>query len=109
MLAGTDAPMPQVYPGFALHKELELLVQSGLTSVDALRAATIWPAEFLGLSEGRGSVAAGKRADLILLDENPLEDIKHTRGIHAVVLDGRLLRRSELDALTEGKARERRK
>ena len=51
ILAGTDAPMPLVYPGFALHKELELLVEAGLSPADALRAATIWPAEFLGLSD----------------------------------------------------------
>jgi imidazolonepropionase-like amidohydrolase len=99
ILAGTDAPMPQVYPGFALHKELELLVESGLSPADALRAATIWPAEFLGLSESAGSVALGKRADLLLLDENPLTDIRHTQRIRAVVLDGRLLQRADLDRL----------
>jgi len=102
ILAGTDAPMPQVYPGFALHEELELLVESGLSPADALRAATIWPAEFLGLSESAGSVAVGKRADLLLLDENPLTDIRHTVGIRAVVLDGRLFQRSDLDRLLEG-------
>ena len=99
ILAGTDAPMPLVYPGFALHTELQLLVESGLTPADALRAATIWPAEFLGLSETSGSIAVGKRADLVLLDANPLSDISHTQRIHAVVLDGRLLQRADLDAL----------
>lgn len=101
ILAGTDAPMPQVYPGFALHEELELLVESGLSAADTLRAATIWPADFLGLSESAGSVAVGKRADLLLLDENPLTDIRHTQRIRAVVLDGRLLRRADLDRLLE--------
>jgi len=99
ILAGTDAPMPLVYPGFALHKELELLVEAGLSPVDALRAATIWPAEFLGLSDSNGSIAVGKRADLLLLDANPLSRISHTQRIRAVVLDGRLLQRADLDAL----------
>jgi len=99
ILAGTDAPMPQVYPGFALHKELELLVEAGLSPVDALRSATIWPAEFLGMSDSLGSIAAGKRADLLLLDGNPLSDISQTQRIRAVVLDGRLLLRADLDRL----------
>ena len=99
ILAGTDAPMPLVYPGFSLHNELELLVESGLTPADALRAATIGPAEFFGLSKNSGSIALGKRADLVLLDDNPLLQISNTRHIRAVVLDGRLLQRADLDAL----------
>jgi imidazolonepropionase-like amidohydrolase len=99
ILAGTDAPMPQVYPGFALHKELELLVEAGLSPADALRSATIWPAEFLGMSDSIGSIATGKRADLLLLDGNPLSDISQTQRIRAVVLDGRLLLRADLDRL----------
>jgi imidazolonepropionase-like amidohydrolase len=99
ILAGTDAPMPLVYPGFALHTELELLVESGLTPADALRAATIGPAEFLGGSKDSGSIAVGKRADLVLLDDNPLLQISNTRRSRAVVLDGRLFQRADLDAL----------
>ncbi len=91
--------MPLVYPGFALHKELELLVESELTPADALRAATIGPAEFVGLSENSGSITVGKRADLVLLDDNPLLQISNTRRIRAVVLDGRLFHRADLDAL----------
>ncbi len=106
ILAGTDAPMPLVYPGFALHKELELLVKSGLTPAGALRAATIGPAEFLGLSEQSGSIAVGKRADLVLLDDNPLVQISHTQRIRAVVLDGCLFQRADLDALLDGAAME---
>jgi imidazolonepropionase-like amidohydrolase len=101
ILAGTDAPMPQVYPGFGLHKELELLVEAGLSPADALRAATIWPAEFLGLSESIGSIAAGRGADLLLLDGNPLSDITQTQRIRAVVLDGRLLQRADLNKLLD--------
>lgn len=99
ILAGTDAPMPLVYPGFSLHNELELLVESGLTPADALRAATIGPAEFLGVSKNSGSIALGKRADLVLLDDNPLLQISNTRHIRAVVLDGRLFEWADLDAL----------
>ena len=101
ILAGSDAPMPQVCPGFSLHKELELLVEAGLSPADAVRAATIGPAEFLGLSESAGSIAVGKRADLLLLDGNPLADITQTQRIRAVVLDGRLLQRADLDRLLE--------
>jgi imidazolonepropionase-like amidohydrolase len=106
ILAGTDAPMPLVYPGFALHKELELLVESGLTPADALRAATIGPAEFLGLSANSGSIAVGKRADLVLLDDNPLLQISNARRIRAVVLDGHVFQRADLDALLDAAARD---
>jgi len=99
MLAGTDAPMPWVYPGESLHVELELLVAAGLSSREALRSATLAPAEFLGLSQTLGSVAVGKRADLLLLDTDPVADIRHSRRIHAVILDGRLLDREALDRM----------
>ncbi len=102
ILAGTDAPMPLVYPGFALHKELELLVEAGMSPMDALRAATIWPAKFLGLGESSGSIAVGKRADLLLLDGDPVSNISNTQRIRAVVLAGRLFGRAELDALLNG-------
>lgn len=99
VVAGTDAPMPLVYPGYSLHEELALLVEAGLSPAAALRSATIWPAEFLGLSEMNGSIATGKRADLVLLDHDPLVEISHTQAIRAVILDGRLLQRPDLDAL----------
>lgn len=104
ILAGSDAPMPQVYPGFALHKELELLVESGLSPAEAIRSATLWPAEFLGIAESSGSVVPGKRADLLLLESNPLADIRHTQSIRALVVDGRLLQRADLDRLLEAGA-----
>ncbi len=90
--------MPLVYPGFSLHTELELLIESGLSAADALRAATLGPAEFLGLSKSRGTIAPGQRADLVLLDKNPLDDIRNTQSIQAVVLGGRYLSRADLDA-----------
>jgi imidazolonepropionase-like amidohydrolase len=105
IFAGTDSPMPNVYPGYALHDELEQLVASGLSPADALRSATIAPARFLPALRDSGVVAVGKRADLVLLEADPLADIGNTRRIDAVVLDGRLLRRADLDALLADAAR----
>lgn len=105
IVAGTDAPMPGVYPGFALHEELEALVLAGLSPAAALRAATLTPATSFGISDTAGSVVVGKRADLVLLDADPLRDIRNTRRIHAVVLAGRVLRRAALDALLAGAER----
>lgn len=102
ILAGTDTPMPLVYPGSSLHKELELLVEAGLTPAEAIRAATLGPAQFLERSGREGTIAVGHRADLLLLRANPLEEIANTQRIEAVVLEGRLLRRPELDALAAG-------
>ena len=99
IVAGTDAPMLNVYPGFALHEELERLVAAGLTPAEALRAATLAPAKLFGIDRDAGTIATGKRADLVLLDADPLRDIGNTRRIDAVVLDGRLLDRASLDAL----------
>jgi len=99
LLAGSDLPNPFVYPGFGLHDELELLLRAGLTPAEALRTATINPARFLGLADSLGVVAPGKVADLVLLDGNPLEDIRNTRRIRAVVQGGRLRDRRALDQL----------
>ena len=92
LLAGTDASdEPFVYAGSSLHDELELLVEGGLSPLDALAAATIGPAEFLGLADSLGTVQAGRGADLVILDANPLTDIRNTRRIHAVVRGGRYI------------------
>jgi imidazolonepropionase-like amidohydrolase len=101
IMAGTDSPMPGVYPGFALHDEMELLVESGLTPREALYSATLEPAKFLGMADTRGSVDVGKRADLVLLDADPTKDIRNARRINAVLLDGRPLRRADLNALLD--------
>jgi len=98
-LAGTDVLNPFAFPGFSLHDELDLLVQSGLTPAEALRTATINPARFLHDEAANGSVAAGKNADLVLLDANPLDSIKNTQRIAAVVVRGRYLDRAELDGM----------
>jgi hypothetical protein len=99
ILAGTDTPNPFVIPGFALHDELELLVEAGLTPMAALQTATRNPAIFDGRIASEGTIEPGKVADLVLLDANPLERIGNTRTIRAVVLGGRLIPRAGLDSL----------
>jgi imidazolonepropionase-like amidohydrolase len=99
LIAGTDSAAPFVFPGSSLHEELALLVQAGLTPMQALQAATRQPAEFLGKLETQGTIERGKRADLVLLNANPLADIRNTRKIDAVIVRGYLLNRSDLDDL----------
>jgi imidazolonepropionase-like amidohydrolase len=101
ILAGTDSPAPYVFPGFALHEELAMLVDAGLTPMEALRAATRNAAEFVGKSKDSGTIAEGKYADLVLLDANPLEEIRSTRRIRAVIVRGKLLDRNALDGMLE--------
>jgi uncharacterized protein (TIGR02246 family) len=102
ILAGSDAGHALAFPGFGLHDELELLVEVGLTPAEALRAATLSAAEYLEATDSLGTVATGQLADLVLLDANPLDDIRNTRRIRAVVLDGRYFDRSELDEVLAG-------
>lgn len=99
LLAGTDAAAPFVFPGSSLHEELALLVDAGLTPMQALQAATRSPAEFLGKLDTQGTISVGKSADLILLDANPLENIHNTQRIRAVIVQGHVLGRSALDQL----------
>jgi len=99
ILAGTDtAAGVRVYPGFSLHQELSLLVKAGLSPMQALQSATSNAAKFLELADS-GTIERGKRADLVLLDADPLTNIANTHKISAVVLNGRYLNRSELDHL----------
>jgi imidazolonepropionase-like amidohydrolase len=97
IVAGTDALVPGVVPGFSLHDELEALANAGLSNRQVLDSATRLPAEWLGTIGDRGVVATGKRADLLLLEANPLADIKNTRRIAAVIVGGELYSRSELN------------
>jgi imidazolonepropionase-like amidohydrolase len=99
ILAGTDSAAPYVFPGSSIHEELALLVKAGLTPMEALETATRNPAEFLGRADSQGMIAVGKNADLLLLDANPLDDIRNTKKIHAVILRGKLLDRAALDQL----------
>lgn len=97
--AGTDTPIGFAAPGYSLHSELEMLVRAGLPPIEALRAATIRPAEFFGRSDKMGTIAPGMLADLVLLSADPLTDITNTRRIEAVVTQGRLLDREKLASL----------
>ena len=104
-LAGTDTgPYGPMIPGFSLHDELERLVADGFKPMEALRAATINPARFFNASDTTGSVRVGNRADLVLLDANPLTNIRNVRRINAVVVGGALVtaeaRQRMLDSLT---------
>lgn len=99
ILAGTDANDTYAFPGLGLHEELEELVKGGLNPREALLTATRNPAKYYGWENDFGSVSQGKVADLILLDENPLEDIKHISEIHAVIFNGILYDRQDLDAM----------
>ena len=85
--------------GISLHVELERLVEAGLSPLEALRTATLNPARVLEMADSLGAIEPGKLADLVLLDANPLDDIRNTQKIRAVVADGRLYRRADLDRL----------
>jgi imidazolonepropionase-like amidohydrolase len=102
-LAGTDTP-PGVYifPGFSLHEELQRFVAAGFTPMEALQTATLNPAKFLGMEDRLGTVEKGKLADLVLLDANPLEDIRNTQKIAGVVVNGKYLSRADLDKMLTG-------
>ncbi|OON69462.1 amidohydrolase family protein [Hymenobacter sp. CRA2] len=103
LLAGSDSgPFNSyVYPGASLLGELELLVQAGLSPAQALRCATINGARFMKAEQHAGTIGPGKDADLVLLEQNPLADIRNLHRIQAVVLRGQVYRAAELRRLTE--------
>lgn len=105
-LVGTDLAGRNIFPGFSVHDELALLVKAGLTPMETIVAATRHSAELLGKQDKLGTLEQGKVADLVLLDQNPLEDIANTKKINAVIANGRLFRRPELDAMLETAAKE---
>jgi imidazolonepropionase-like amidohydrolase len=98
VLAGTDVP---IRDGVArLHEELRALVRAGMSEMEVLRAATHDSAEFLNVLGTTGTVEVGKDADIVILDANPLVDIRNTQQISAVVLRGKLLRKADLQSLS---------
>jgi hypothetical protein len=105
LMLGTDALMSGVVPGFSAHDDLQELVEAGLSPYQALQAATRVPGEFLGGRSQAGTVEVGKWADLVLLADNPLQDISATRRIEGVLLRGRWSPRTELDAILQGLTR----
>jgi imidazolonepropionase-like amidohydrolase len=92
VVAGTD----QAVPGHSLHREIELYVQAGFTPMEAIQAATIVPAQVMGLDKELGTIEIGKRGDLILISGNPLEDIRNTRNVEYVITNGTMYHAAEL-------------
>jgi imidazolonepropionase-like amidohydrolase len=105
ILAGTDTPNALLVPGFSLYDELRNLHETGLTAFEVLQTATTNPAKFLGLLEESGTVETGKRADLVLVDGNPLQDLATLRAPVGVMLRGIWLPRSQLNELLNKKSR----
>jgi imidazolonepropionase-like amidohydrolase len=101
LLVGTDTMVPYLVPGYTPIDEMQHFVKAGLTPYQALRAATSDPARFLGIGAESGTVSVGKRADLLLVEANPLEEISHLWRRVGVVLAGRWLPQAELDAMLE--------
>jgi imidazolonepropionase-like amidohydrolase len=99
-LAGTDTPAGvDVLPGISLHLELQRFVAAGFTPLEALQTATLNPAKYYDRLNDFGSVSTGRIADLVLLERNPLADIRNTRTIRGVVADGRYVSASDLETL----------
>jgi imidazolonepropionase-like amidohydrolase len=86
IIAGTD----QAVPGFSLDREIELYVQAGFTPMEAIQAATLVPARAMGMEKDSGTIEAGKRADVIVVDGNPLENISDIRKVSTVFAGGRM-------------------
>lgn len=101
IMAGTDCPISFLTPGRSLHHELAVLVEAGLSPLDAIKAATINPAKYFNIEDELGTIKKDKWADLVILDANPLEDINNTRRINAVVKQGKYFDRNELDQILE--------
>ncbi|MGB2635651.1 MAG: amidohydrolase family protein [Candidatus Acidiferrum sp.] len=101
-LAGTDTP-PGVYifPGFSLHEELQRFVAAGFTPLEALQTATLNPARFFQMEDQLGTIEKGKFADLVFLDANPLEDIRNTQKVTAVILNGKYISKADLQKILQ--------
>ncbi|AEM71732.1 amidohydrolase [Allomuricauda ruestringensis DSM 13258] len=108
MLAKEDVPMMTgsdtfgfVVPGFSLHEEFQFLHEAGLSPYEILKASTMTPARYLGSMAMEGTISEGKNANMVLLNKNPLKDIKNTKTIEGVILKGKWLDRDQLDVLLE--------
>jgi imidazolonepropionase-like amidohydrolase len=97
LMTGTDSLMPRLVAGFSLHQELQEFVAVGLTPFEALRTSTSIPHDYLGEARQAGTIAVGKRTDLLLLEANPLEDISATSTIVGVLMRGRWIGKGEID------------
>jgi imidazolonepropionase-like amidohydrolase len=102
LLLGSDAPQLFSVPGFSLHREMEAMSSAGLTPYQILEAGTRNPSEYLGTLAEAGTVEVGKRADLILVDANPLADVRNVAKRSGVMVNGRWVSRAEIDKMLEG-------
>jgi len=98
-MAGTDTPIYFLTPGLSLHKEIQILVKSGLSNIEALKSSTYNPSKYFGLQHKLGSIKEGQIADLVILSENPLKNIENTKSIEVVIKNGNYLNRKYLDSL----------
>ncbi|MGQ0837582.1 amidohydrolase family protein [Actinokineospora sp.] len=99
IIGGTDCLNPYCFPGFGSHDELSLLVDAGLTPLEAIQTMTKGAADYLGFGRSMGTVTPGKVADLVVLDANPLADIRNSRHVHAVVTKGRLITKAQRERM----------
>lgn len=99
IVSGSDTGMPYNVPGFSLHKEFLELADAGLTPYQILLTTTVNPAKMLGIDDRIGTIEEAKDADLVLLNKNPLLDIKNTNTITGVMVKGRWFSRSSLNKL----------
>jgi Amidohydrolase family len=101
ILAGTDFPNPHCYAGFGIHDELEWLVKAGLTPFQALQTATMNPAKYMNRYATEGSIAVNKKANLVFLTANPLQNISNTKQIQMVMVNGKLFTKAQLEQMLE--------
>ena len=101
ILAGTDVNNPFCVPGFGLQQELVNLHEAGLTNLQVLQTATINPARFLYMEKETGTVTAGKLADLVVLDDNPLDEIRNTQKINAVIVNGKYFSKEDIRGMLD--------
>lgn len=101
LMLGTDLLFPGVVPGYSVHEEMALWQEAGILPIDVLRGATIVPAKFLGLAHRLGTIAEGKTASMVLVRDNPLEDVRNASNIAGVFLRGRFFSRNNLDQLIQ--------
>ncbi len=106
LMAGTDTPLGYLTPGFSLHYELELMVESGMSELEAITAATLQPAKYFRMQDSLGLVKKDYIADLILLNQNPLEDIANTKDIFAVIKDGNFIDKYSLGQIQKDISKE---
>jgi imidazolonepropionase-like amidohydrolase len=99
LMVGTDLMVPGIIPGYAVHDEMLIWQDVGIPAADILRSATLVPAQFMGLGDRLGSIDEGKTASMVLVQGNPLDDIRNARKIESVFLRGKYFNRQDLDAL----------